>query len=408
MASRPQKGTLFALWVTMTHWDLVSIAVVACVGCGGAIAPEPAASDGGAGLAFDAGGAASFGAQNGATGAAPVAGPLGGAGAGGLGGGTSTSSGGGLIVTGSTDQGPPGPPPKSQAAVVTLAAGQTCPWGMAIDATSVYWTNCGDPTGGYVLKVPKAGGEVVALASGDRLSGIAVGNGSVYWVAGTSDASSGAIVQIPVGGGTATTLAARPGPPAHIAVDSTSVYWTEQTGGAVMKVAIAGGAVATVATASSPWSIALGDTDVFWMGQGVMSAPKVGGTATALTSSFPTLPTAGLAVNATNVYFTSGPPAGMSGVSRVSVQGGAVTSVVAGAQSSTPGPIAIDGTRAYWADGSNSVFSALLSGGTPTTLAIDQNNVVSIAVDATAVYWLVNGNASTGQGAVMKLPLSAL
>jgi hypothetical protein len=48
-----------------------------------------------------------------------------------------------------------------------------------------------------------------------------------------------------------------------------------------------------------------------------------------------------------------------------------------------------------------------LSGGTPTTLAIDQNNVVAITVDGSAVYWLVNPNSSTGQGAVMKLSLTA-
>jgi hypothetical protein len=258
-----------------------------------------------------------------------------------------------------------------------------------------------------VFKVPKAGGEVVTLASGDRLSGIAVANGSVYWVAGTSDASSGAIMQIPVSGGTPTTLTTRPGPPAHIAADSSFVYWSEMTPGAIMKVAIAGGAAGTVASAQMPWWIALGETDVFWMGQGVMMAPKVGGAATALTSSFPTLPPAGLAVDATNVYFTSGPPFGTSGVSTVSVQGGAATLVTSGAASSFPGPIAIDGTRAYWADGSNAVFAVPLSGGAPTTLAIDQNNVVAIAVDASAAYWLVNGNASTGQGAVMKLPLTA-
>jgi hypothetical protein len=71
---------------------------------------------------------------------------------------------------------------------------------MAIDATSVYWTHRGDPTGGYVLSVPKAGGEVVTLAAGDRLSGIAVDSTRGYWVAGTSDASSGAVMTLPVGG----------------------------------------------------------------------------------------------------------------------------------------------------------------------------------------------------------------
>ena len=45
---------------------------------------------------------------------------------------------------------------------------------MAIDATSVYWTTCGNPTGGAVMKVSKVGGQAMTLATGDRLSGIAV------------------------------------------------------------------------------------------------------------------------------------------------------------------------------------------------------------------------------------------
>jgi hypothetical protein len=281
---------------------------------------------------------------------------------------------------------------------------------MAIDATSVYWTNCGDPTGGYVLSVPKAGGEVVTLAAGDRLSGIAVDSTSVYWVAGTSDASSGTIMAVPVGGGTPTTLTSRPGPPAHLAVDASYVYWSELMAGTVMKVPLTGGAPTTVASAApSPWQIALDETDVYWIGQGVMKAPKVGGAAIELTPSLPMPPTAGLAVNATNVYFTSGPPAGTSGVSTVPSQGGTATVLYADTGFSAPlGPIAIDATRAYWADGSNAVLCVPLSGGAAITLATGQENVVAIAVDETAVYWLVNGNASTGQGAVMKLPLAVL
>jgi hypothetical protein len=315
----------------------------------------------------------------------------------------SSGTGAGATVSSAAGPGQPG--------LVTLASGQTCPWGMAIDATSVYWTNCGDPTGGNVLKVSKAGGEVVTLASGDRLSGIAVDGTSVYWVAGTSDASSGAIMMLPIGGGTPTTLASRPGTPAHLAVDASYVYWTEQMRSAVLKVSLTGGAPTTVASGSSVWQIALSGADVYWMGQGVMKAPKIGGPAIELTPGLHMLPTAGLAVDAKNVYFTSGPPGGgTSGVSTVPSQGGSTSIVYANTSGvfSSPGPIAIDATRAYWADGSNAVFCVRLSGGTAITLATGQQQVAAIAVDETAVYWLVNGNASTGRGAVMKFPLAGL
>jgi len=309
---------------------------------------------------------------------------------------------GGLVAVGSStgtcgDAGPgivPG--------LVMLASGLTCPWGMAIDATSVYWTTCGDPTGGYVLKVPKAGGEVVTLASGDRLSGIAVDATSVYWVAGTSDASSGAIMKVTVGGGTPKTLATRPGPPAHLALDDSYVYWSEQMGGAIMKVALAGGAPTTVASANLPWNVALDATNVYWLGTGVMKAPKSGGAAAQLSSEALLLPTADLLVNTTNVYFTSGPPGGMSGVSSVSVGGGTVAVVSATSSSvTTPGPIAIDASRVYWADGSGRVYAAPLAGGAAMALATCQDNVDAIAVDETSIYWLVNDSA----GYVAKLPL---
>jgi hypothetical protein len=150
---------------------------------------------------------------------------------------------------------------------------------MVIDSTSVYWTTCGDPTGGFVLKVPKAGGPVTTLASGDRLSGIAVDATSVYWIAGTPDASSGAVMKVALGGGAVTTLATRSGDPANVAVDDTSVYWTEQTAGAVMRVPLTGGTPSVVTTANSPWDIALDATNVYWTStvDGVMKAPKGGG-----------------------------------------------------------------------------------------------------------------------------------
>ncbi len=66
-----------------------------------------------------------------------------------------------------------------QIAATTLASGPSGPYGIAVDATSVYWTNS---TGGAVMKVPLDGGVATTLASGQ--SGpfdIAVDDSSVYW-----------------------------------------------------------------------------------------------------------------------------------------------------------------------------------------------------------------------------------
>jgi len=90
-------------------------------------------------------------------------------------------------------------------------------------------------------------------------------------------------------------------------------------------------------------------------------------------------------------------------VSTVPIGGGTQTVVCASPQSTLGGPIALDATSVYWADGCDTVFAAPLASGTALTLATGQNNVDAIAVDATSVYWLVNGNG--GEGFVMKLPL---
>jgi hypothetical protein len=280
---------------------------------------------------------------------------------------------------------------------------------MAIDATSVYWTDCGDPTGGYVRKVPKAGGGLVTLATGDRLSGIAVEGTNVYWVASNSTASSGTIMTVPVTGGTPTVVAAQSGAPAHIAVDASYVYWGELMLGNVMRAPLGGGTpTAVAATSSGIFQIALGDTAVFWLaGMGLMTAPKAGGVAVALTPPFPPIPTDGLAVNATTVYINAGNRSGAPGILEVPIQGasfdaGSLFPGIGG------GPIAIDAKRAYWADMSGSVYGASLAGGAAILLATGQNNVDAIAVDDVAVYWLDNGNATPGGGSVMKLALSAV
>jgi sugar lactone lactonase YvrE len=95
-----------------------------------------------------------------------------------------------------------------------------------VDSTSVYWTASND---GTVMEVPIGGGTPVALASLQSYpTGIAVDGTSVYWTnyAGAGSCARGSVMKVGLAGGAPITLAADQLFPDGIAVDATSVYWT--------------------------------------------------------------------------------------------------------------------------------------------------------------------------------------
>ena len=67
--------------------------------------------------------------------------------------------------------------------------------------------------------------------------------------------------------------------------------------------------------------------------------------------------------------------------------------------------IAVDDTHVYWTDlVARTVMKVPREGGTPVTLASDQERAFVLAVDATHAYWTVD--AQPGPGTVMKVPLA--
>jgi hypothetical protein len=166
-----------------------------------------------------------------------------------------------------------------------LAAAQTFTSCLAVDSTSLYYTQPSAASGGDlgatsdVMQLPLAGGQPTRLASGADSPGcvlvdgnnayftggdtlyavplggstpmplarnqhflplrtprLAVGGGYVYWVTdvyGNTDAYSGknAIVRVPVGAGPVETLFSDVvGPPGDLAVDAHNVYYSDESG----------------------------------------------------------------------------------------------------------------------------------------------------------------------------------
>lgn len=107
-----------------------------------------------------------------------------------------------------------------------------------------------------------------------------------------------------------------------------------------------------------------------------------------------------IAVDATSVYWVAPEKAGA--VMKGSIDGGTPT-MLAPAQQAWG--IAVDATSVYWTERANggsvsngAVKKAPIQGGVPTTLASAQFEPLEIAIDASNVYWTV-------QGTVMKVPI---
>jgi RHS repeat-associated protein len=278
--------------------------------------------------------------------------------------------------------------------ILQLASSQSGPTGIAVDATSVYFT---DQTGGTVMKVPLGGGSTTTLASGQSTpSGIAVDATSVYW----ANSGGGTVVSLPLAGGTVTTLASAQGTPLGIAVDHTNVYWTN-TGGTVASVPLAGGTVVTLASGqTTPSGIAVDGASVYWTNSGsgtVMKVPLAGGTATTLASGQST--PSGIAVDGASVYWTNS-----SGgtVMKVPLAGGTATTLASG--QSTPSGIALDGLNIYWANSGNGTLMRMpLAGGNPVAIASGQGNAASVAANGSSLFWTNASGGTVQQEAVLRV-----
>jgi sugar lactone lactonase YvrE len=174
-----------------------------------------------------------------------------------------------------------------------------------------------------------------------------------------------------------------------------------------------------LASGTSPSSIAIDGTTVYWIDSAlgtVNEVPSCGGAATTLvttsTLGSSTLIPAGIAVQGGAVYFTTqdpwNPNDGDGAVWRVPSSGGTPTMLVQGLD--RPGPIAVTGASMYWIESwethadDGRVVQAPIDGSSTNILASAQNGPVGLALGDGYVVWTTSGFVDSVRGTIWDAP----
>jgi hypothetical protein len=183
-------------------------------------------------------------------------------------------------------------------------------WGESILARSdidpvrpAFWAQTSN-----VFAAPVAGGSAVPIALATEPFGLAVDAANVYW----TDTAIGQVMKMPKSGGTPVVLSTGGFSPLRITVDAANVYFSSSDG-PLRRVPIAGGpTVAVTSVAVTAADIAVDGANLYWTGAGAGLAPGVyrvplaGGTLVRLASSLSNEFANGLALDSAFVYWTEG------------------------------------------------------------------------------------------------------
>jgi len=179
---------------------------------------------------------------------------------------------------------------------------------------------------------------------GSAFWGLAVDATSVYWTVNPSlDYASGSVVEVPIGGGALTTLATNQYDPTGLAVDGTNVYWTTEYY-TLMRVPIGGGTPELVTHGIGPGPVVLDHGFIYsFDGEDIVKASIEGNDWETLASSPSNIYPIGLAVDGTSVYWTED-----HFVLKVGTDGSNATELLT--RPEMPWAIAVDDTSIYWTE----------------------------------------------------------
>lgn len=269
--------------------------------------------------------------------------------------------------------------------VASLPLG-SAPYGLAVDAENVYWTNSGTHE---VMQAKPDGSSPKALATMQNTPfAVHVANGFVYWISYSVD---GVMRKTPIGGGAISDLIAAPAS-RDFAVGTTHIWWAREPDD-IQRIPISGlepdaGEADILTNNPLSNSIVADATSVYWVnrqdGYIKRSDPDFSNETPLASGDIPWH----VEVDGTRIYWSEqGSSPGTGKVMSASKIDGSGSTVIAMNQAGPQG-LAVDATSVYWANKEDgTIHKAPLGGGASTVLAQGQLAPANVVVDAKYVYW---------------------